>query len=296
MNKLKLFAVSALFSLCAVSTAFAANWLEHNARKGNTNYKTGDYWYVEHSGGSWQENEKGRWWVKDDGSYAVNEDLWIDADGDNHYESYGFDQNGYLIIDENAENVYDRTDAEGRQLDASTGKPWSIYDLPSVTAADLGLPLEDENYNKYGVSRAAIDLLEHDQAENSKYGELSGTYVVPIHGFGKDGIRYANGLVRSIDPTDVLYTVNGYVTVDPSVTGGTYQPLLKFYYDTHKLSSHDDVIEKANIMEELGMWSVIRCGDHAWGYFEDNGKVYQLCWYCTNEVFIFEAKGIKRTA
>ena len=46
----------------------------------------------------WEQNDKGRWWQYDDGSYPVSEWLWIDDDNDGIYQCYYFDQDGYLLV------------------------------------------------------------------------------------------------------------------------------------------------------------------------------------------------------
>lgn len=46
----------------------------------------------------WEQNDKGRWWQYDDGSYPVSEWLWIDDDNDDIYECYYFNQDGYLLV------------------------------------------------------------------------------------------------------------------------------------------------------------------------------------------------------
>lgn len=46
----------------------------------------------------WEQNDKGRWWQYDDGSYPVSEWLWIDDDNDGMYECYYFDHDGYLLV------------------------------------------------------------------------------------------------------------------------------------------------------------------------------------------------------
>ena len=46
----------------------------------------------------WEQNDKGRWWQYDDGSYPVSEWLWIDDDNDDIYECYYYNQDGYLLV------------------------------------------------------------------------------------------------------------------------------------------------------------------------------------------------------
>lgn len=56
--------------------------------------------------GSWQQNETGWWWQRNDGSYPASEWKWIDGNGDGTAESYYFDQNGYLITNTTTPDGY----------------------------------------------------------------------------------------------------------------------------------------------------------------------------------------------
>lgn len=56
--------------------------------------------------GSWQQNETGWWWQRNDGSYPAGEWKWIDGDGDGTAESYYFDGNGYLATNTTTPDGY----------------------------------------------------------------------------------------------------------------------------------------------------------------------------------------------
>ena len=56
--------------------------------------------------GSWQQNETGWWWQRNDGSYPAGEWKWVDGDGDGTAESYYFDGNGYLATNTTTPDGY----------------------------------------------------------------------------------------------------------------------------------------------------------------------------------------------
>ncbi|MCC8061416.1 MAG: MBL fold metallo-hydrolase [Clostridiales bacterium] len=47
--------------------------------------------------GEWKQNDIGKWWQEDDGTYPSNSWEWIDSDGDSVGECYYFDEEGYLM-------------------------------------------------------------------------------------------------------------------------------------------------------------------------------------------------------
>ncbi|MSS36471.1 hypothetical protein [Clostridium porci] len=49
--------------------------------------------------GSWQQNENGWWWQREDGSYPANSWVWIDGNADGVAECYYFDASGYMVAD-----------------------------------------------------------------------------------------------------------------------------------------------------------------------------------------------------
>lgn len=48
--------------------------------------------------GQWRQDSAGWWWQEDDGSYARNTWQWLDGNQDGVYESYYFDDSGYLAV------------------------------------------------------------------------------------------------------------------------------------------------------------------------------------------------------
>ena len=60
---------------------------------------------------SWQQNENGRWYLEDNGSYPAGTWKWIDDNHDGISECYYFDLNGYLLTD--------TTTPDGSQVNSS---------------------------------------------------------------------------------------------------------------------------------------------------------------------------------
>ncbi|RHR46054.1 hypothetical protein DWX10_27245 [Clostridium sp. AF18-27] len=48
--------------------------------------------------GEWKEDNKGYWYVNDDGSYIIGQWEWIDGNNDGLAECYYFNENGYLEV------------------------------------------------------------------------------------------------------------------------------------------------------------------------------------------------------
>jgi len=48
--------------------------------------------------GEWKQDNKGWWWVYDDGSYPISKWEWIDGNHDGIAECYYFDSNGYMAV------------------------------------------------------------------------------------------------------------------------------------------------------------------------------------------------------
>ena len=60
--------------------------------------------------GSWQSDETGWWWHRNDGSYPANEWKWIDGNGDGTVECYYFNENGYLAVNTTVDGSAVNTD------------------------------------------------------------------------------------------------------------------------------------------------------------------------------------------
>ena len=56
--------------------------------------------------GSWQQNENGWWWQREDGSYPANSWVWIDGNADGTAECYYFDAVGYMVADSTTSDGY----------------------------------------------------------------------------------------------------------------------------------------------------------------------------------------------
>lgn len=68
--------------------------------------------------GSWQRNEKGWWWLEDNGSYPVSTWCWLDGNGDGISECYYFDNNGYMLANTITPDGY-QVNGDGAWVDGS---------------------------------------------------------------------------------------------------------------------------------------------------------------------------------
>ena len=62
--------------------------------------------------GQWQEDENGRWYRNDDGSWPAGTWQWIDSDGDGTAECYYFYSDGYMAHNNEIEGYYVNPDGQ----------------------------------------------------------------------------------------------------------------------------------------------------------------------------------------
>lgn len=146
---------------------------------------------------SWQQNATGWWWQNDDGSWPANTWQWLDGNGDGVAECYYFDSNGYMAANTTTPDGY-QVNADGAwvvngAVQTQTTQPAQTTNTDVMTG-----------YNADGISNAAIDILNHTQAENAKYGEIQ-TY----EGNGSFGplvrVWYNNGLIAEYYTSGAAY-------------------------------------------------------------------------------------------
>ena len=146
---------------------------------------------------SWQQNATGWWWQNDDGSWPANTWQWLDGNGDGVAECYYFDGNGYMLANTTTPDGY-QVNADGAwvvngAVQTQTTQPAQTTNTDVMTG-----------YNADGISNAAIDILNHTQAENAKYGEIQ-TY----EGNGSFGplvrVWYNNGLIAEYYTSGAAY-------------------------------------------------------------------------------------------
>ena len=146
---------------------------------------------------SWQQNATGWWWQNDDGTWPANEWRWLDGNNDGVAECYYFDSNGYMAANTTTPDGY-QVNADGAwvvngAVQTQTTQPAQTTNTDVITG-----------YNSDGISNAAIDILNHTQAENAKYGEIQ-TY----EGNGSFGplvrVWYNNGLIAEYYTSGAAY-------------------------------------------------------------------------------------------
>ena len=145
----------------------------------------------------WQSDANGWWWQNEDGSYPSNTWQWIDGNGDGISESYYFGPDGYMLSNTTTPDGY-TVNADGAwtvngAVQTQTTQPTQTTNTDIMTG-----------YNADGISNAAIDMLNHTQAENAKYGETR-TY----EGNGSHGplvrVWYNNGLIAEYYTSGAAY-------------------------------------------------------------------------------------------
>lgn len=169
----------------------------------------------------WQSDANGWWWQNEDGSYPSNGWQWIDGNGDGVSESYYFGPDGYMYANTTTPDGY-TVNVDGA---------WTVN---GVVQTQTTQPAQTTNtdvmtgYNADGISNAAIDMLNHTQAENTKYGEVSvyngnGVYgllnrVVYSNGltveYYLEGSAYNNGLPERVytqTPSNIIQDINNSV-------------------------------------------------------------------------------------
>ena len=146
---------------------------------------------------SWQQNATGWWWQNDDGTWPANEWRWLDGNNDGVAECYYFDSNGYMAANTTTPDGY-QVNADGAwvvngAVQTQTTQPAQTTNTDVMTG-----------YNADGISNVAIDILNHTQAENAKYGEIQ-TY----EGNGSFGplvrVWYNNGLIAEYYTSGAAY-------------------------------------------------------------------------------------------
>ena len=145
----------------------------------------------------WQSDANGWWWQNEDGSYPSNGWQWIDGNGDGVSESYYFGPDGYMYANTTTPDGY-TVNVDGA---------WTVN---GVVQTQTTQPAQTTNtdvmtgYNADGISNAAIDMLNHTQAENVKYGEVrvevgNGRYGAEIL------VEYSNGLTAEYYTSGAAY-------------------------------------------------------------------------------------------
>ncbi len=156
--------------------------------------------------GQWKQDTTGWWYQNDDGSYFNGGWNWIDG------KCYYFTTEGYCLIN--------TTTPDGYTVDGSGA--WTINGVvqtknEETTQADIST-----GYNSYGISNAAIDMLNSTKEENAiKYGvvdeyEMSGEVYVKYQNDLK--IIYWKGNpdeVLTNTPSKILRGVNDHVQKGP---------------------------------------------------------------------------------
>ena len=178
--------------------------------------------------GQFVTNEKGTWYDNGDGTYPSNTWKWIDADGDGNFESYAFDENGYLYVNTTTPDGY-TTDATGswiqngvqilrtayENLSDSTIVSKAVQSLKNATAEDVLNAINSLN----GVTGVSYGT-------TSKVTNLPGRYVTTQN---------------AGDIATVKYTVTRK-TADGSTAAGSEPDMSQTSFDTNGPSVPADAV------------------------------------------------------
>lgn len=137
--------------------------------------------------GQWQQDTTGWWYQNDDGSYFINGWNWIDG------KCYYFTPEGYCLTN--------TTTPDGYMVDGSGA--WIVNGIVQTQNGEAAQADISSGYNSYGISNAAIDMLDSTKEENAaKYGAID-----EYERSGDLYVKYENGLTVSYwkgNPSDVL--------------------------------------------------------------------------------------------
>ncbi len=178
--------------------------------------------------GQFVTNEKGTWYDNGDGTYPSNTWKWIDADGDGNFESYAFDENGYLYVNTTTPDGY-TTDATGswvqngikilhtayENLSDSAIVNKAIETIKSVSAEDL---VNAVNGVKSGeVTTSRVKTMPTRYITTSNAGEIAQSKIV-VNRKDEDGTAAASS---EPDMSQTSYDTNGpSVPADAVSTSG----------------------------------------------------------------------------
>lgn len=168
----------------------------------------------------WQQNATGWWYQNDDGTWPANGWQWIDGNGDGVAECYYFDGNGYMLSN--------TTTPDGYQVNIDGA--WTVNGVVQTQGAVTN-PGNNTGYNSYGISNAAIDMLNSTKEGNAaKYGA-----VEEFESSGRVYVNYSNG-----------FTIEYYKGISNRVTTQKPSTLLKGIDDSISKASGAETNLKSN--------------------------------------------------
>ena len=123
--------------------------------------------------GQWMANEKGFWYVHDDGTYPQNAWEWIDTDGDGIYMCYAFDENGYLYINTVTPDGY-VVGPDGSWYSGLVPMTRAFISGATITPTSIGANVNTTN-DSYAYSADGMQLITKKYSTPKKNGTSSGS-------------------------------------------------------------------------------------------------------------------------
>lgn len=175
--------------------------------------------------GSFQTDEKGKWYKEDDGSYPKSTWKWLDTDGDGNYECYAFDENGYLYVSTTTPDSY-TTDENGAWIEDGALKTRKQGEDLSDLAIGTGSSSESSASLKgASANDVANKMNEINGVQGVQYGTTSQTI----------SLQTPNAISGSNVTSDQLVTkINKVVRKDVNGNSEDSAPdMSKTSYDTN---------------------------------------------------------------
>lgn len=197
-----------VFSVIGIFSSFAGQWMQDTGRTA-----------LEDGVSNW-------WWQEDDGSRARGYSLWLDGNQDGVYESYTFNEEGWMLADTVTE-YGGRINADGALMDdAVTVSQLLAPRDTTVVATDeftLTLPENWKNHFCYQV-RGGNLFIEYFPIERMEFAGVAGGHatetLVWIMAYDTKAERDAMGELGLLDNWRELGTHDGvyYVSCTPTDT------------------------------------------------------------------------------
>lgn len=225
------------FSLTGIFSAFAGQWMQDTGRAA-----------LEDGVSNW-------WWQEDDGSRARGCSLWLDGNQDGVYESYTFNEEGWMLADTVTE-YGGRINADGALMDDAVTvsqliAPWDT----TVVATDeftLTLPENWKNHFCY-QARGGNLFIEYFPIERMEFAGGAGGHatetLVWIMAYDTKAERDAMGELGLLDNWRELGTHDGiyYVSCTPTDTA------MEFYTEEEREQMRQ-MRESLWADGEIGVW------------------------------------------
>ena len=199
---------------------------------------------------SWQQNENGRWYLEDNGSYPVGTWKWIDDNHDGISECYYFDLNGYLLTD--------TTTPDGSQVNSSgswvvNGAVQTQEAVEAKNTAEVNNSAYDPDYPLKGMlAQYHLEFAKDDFGFRyfleSKYGDNSSKWAAYNNSVNAQKRELFEDYVARLSGESNDF--NSDIIGNPAEKEAVYQVLKEFLnsFDWRNASDKDKVIKAAQLV------------------------------------------------